>query len=129
MIKHLWKKWICQYTKHYWYRNITRFPINFYKFIKELISFLKKGYPYEAIYCMDWYFIDTFLKILKDYNEHKHGYPAKYDEEEEWTNIVQEMIDCLEKMKENYGEFVEDDFKNKDRFFELFNEHFYELWD
>ena len=138
MIKRLWKKWIVGYKNIFY--DILHFPKNFYKFLKELHFFLKHGFLYEAMYnhC-DW-FAETEKKILERLLECHSGYPGVEgaSTNEEWEDILKEMIDCLGVLCEEYVSFgdyeaylkqTEAKDKAKERFFELFSKWYYRLWD
>lgn len=136
MIRRLWNKWIHMYRFPY---NIPHIPVNFFKFIKELFSFIHRGYPYEAVYENYNYFINTQREIFKEYLEHHWGYPGREEAatNEQWEDIVRHMIDLLDKMDENNYEhnpnepFANDDkmLKAKDEFFGLYSKWFFDLWD
>lgn len=146
MIKHLWIKWIVDWhgkdLRTFWH-NAWTFPKHFYQFIKEVCSFLKNGYPYEAIYNHYNYLINMEINMLKEYLRYHHGYPGEHREEggrtdEEWEATIQHMISLLERMakEDNAGIIFTDIIKyNKEteqvtkEFFELFNKWFYDLWD
>ena len=151
MIKKLWKKWIFPWRgesfRVRWY-NLIRFPKNFCKFIGEVFFFLKHGYPYEATYDLYYYFINHMESILVDFTDGLHGCPCNI-EQEEWEKILGDMIGALKGMDEiryekeipikadhnikDVREYEEKKWKylqnNKERFFELFSEWFYNLWD
>ncbi len=90
-------------------------------------------------------FIDRYTKILTKLRNTHCGYPCSLTEEE-WDNILDEMIYHLkymdeETVTEELEKDVPDDWsasyktvseildKHKDRFFELFSKYFYNLWD
>ena len=140
MIKRLWNKWIHMYRFPY---NIPHIPVNFFKFIKELFSFIHNGYPYEAVYENYNYFINTQREIFKKYLEHHWGYPGYEDAatNEQWEDIVRHMIDLLDKMDENNYDInyeinpneplthEKEMIKAKNEFFELYSKWFFDLWD
>ena len=90
-------------------------------------------------------FIERYSKVLKELREHHMGYPMQLSEEE-WDNILDEMLYHLHYMKEEtvveeLERNVPDDWsasyktvyevldKHKNEFFKLFSEYFYNLWD
>ena len=104
-----------------------------------------KGYDVTETFEMFSNFIDRYRKILKDYKEHRWGYPGELTNEE-WEAIIDKMIHCLDMMDEQYLEkFLLEDMPEKyvvspmstyeimehykNEFFELFSEWFYNLWD
>ena len=90
-------------------------------------------------------FRKRYIKILAEYRKHHVGYCSETTEEE-WDNIIDEMIYHLNYMDEEtvikelerdvpddwsasyktVGEILD---KHKNRFFELFSKYFYHLWD
>lgn len=90
-------------------------------------------------------FRERYIKILTEYRKHHIGYDAEMTEEE-WDNIIDEMIYHLhymdeETVTEELEKGVPDNWsaspktvncvldKHKDAFFELFSKYFYHLWD
>ena len=90
-------------------------------------------------------FIERYTKILTQYRKYHVGYCSEMTEEE-WDNIIDEMIYHLRYMDEEtvtkeLERNVPDDWsasyrtvnyildKHKDAFFELFSKYFYHLWD
>jgi hypothetical protein len=89
-------------------------------------------------------FVDRNYKLLKYYKEHTWGYPYSLTEEE-WDNILDEMIQHLYMMDEhNVTESLKEGMpdgwrpvhntvwevmeRHKDEFFKLFSKYFYNLW-
>lgn len=134
MIKYLWKKWIKEYNSDNKIRNLfwntIKFPKNFYWFIREFCSFVKNGYPYEAIYNHHGYFRNHICKILNEYLKLHEGYPLGMTNED-WENIIKKMITALDKCYNPEFSTIEDEYdvKSKDEFFKLYNEYFFDLWD
>ena len=90
-------------------------------------------------------FITRYTKILTAYRKYHVGYCSEMTEEE-WDNIIDEMLYHLhymdeETVTEELERYVPDDWsasyktvnyildKHKDAFFELFSKYFYHLWD
>lgn len=104
-----------------------------------------KGYDSVDTFSTFNKFIERYTKILTELRNCHYGYP--YDlTEEEWDNILDEMIYHLyymdeEHITEELEKDVPDDWavssktvyevmdKHKDAFFELFSKYFYNLWD
>lgn len=104
-----------------------------------------KGYDYVDTFETHSKFIDRYYKILTDFKKNLHGHPGHMTEEE-WNNILDQMLFHLYYMNEDHieeelckdapeswiptwntsGEIME---KHKNEFFKLFSEHFYDLWD
>lgn len=90
-------------------------------------------------------FVERYTKILTEYRKYHVGYCGEMTEEE-WDNVIDEMIYHLrymdeETVTEELEKDVPDDWsassktvyevmdKHKDAFFELFSKYFYHLWD
>ena len=115
------------------------------------IQRFKRGYSYGDVWNMDQWFMRTVKPMLIHLRDHGMGIPwdlykEEGDEREDWEDILSEMIGCLDLMDEDaaakYLEILEDDHSAesyqrvsafmescKERFFELFSQHFYSLWD
>jgi len=147
------------YRGIYFWRNIKDIPI----LISRFFFILKHGYNPIARWDYFAWFIDTTKDIFHEYLKDHIGYRIIDDNksiewnEQAWENIIKEMIDCLDKMKEeNYTDRPErldinatkeevkqrdkeifkwidnthkEMYKAKRRFFMLMNKYFYDLWD
>ena len=102
-----------------------------------------KGYDFADTFDTFDKFISRYQKILTELKKNKCGYPMGMTEEE-WDNILDEMIMHLYYMDEwnvikELEKDVDDNWscasvgvvmnRHKDEFFKLFSEHFYSLWD
>lgn len=104
-----------------------------------------KGYDVVDTFETFSKFINRYTKILTDYRNKHWGYPGTMTEEE-WDEIVDEMLYHLKYMDEEVvtselENGVPDEWsasgiivyeimdKHKDAFFELFSKYFYYLWD
>lgn len=128
-----------------WWRNLKNIPI----FIKRIFFTLKHGYsPVAQWETFEW-FIAVMREILINYRDNRTGTPVVIPDYhtddlisenkniEIYNNILNEMIELLDKMDEcnsTYNDvsleemhFAMDTAKNK--FFELFSKYFYTLWD
>lgn len=91
-------------------------------------------------------FVDRYIKILNKFRNNHDGYPINLQSNDEWNDVLDEMIYHLHYMKEdNIIEELLDGVpegwtvsnktvyeimnKHKDEFFKLFSEYFYSLWD
>ena len=91
----------------------------------------------------DW-FIESLLSMLKKFKEDNNGHPFELTEEE-WDNTIDDMIYYLGGMTEEgaanqlFGEtenltidkdkeIISHMAHSKEKFFELFVPHFYDLW-
>lgn len=102
---------------------------------------------YDSVDTFDTFskFIDRYQKILTEYKKTHWGYPGTMTEEE-WENIIDEMLFHLYYMdEENIDKELDDGVpeswiptldttnkireSHKDKFFELFSKYFYSLWD
>lgn len=84
-----------------------------------------RGYADEDMFNIDLWFVETVKPMLTYLKDQGSGFPCEFDDEDEWHNVLAEMIECLNVMDENTSETDE----AKDKFFELFSKYFYNLWD
>lgn len=128
-----------------WWRNLKDIPI----FIKRIFFVLKHGYsPVAQWETFEW-FIVVMREILINYRDNRMGTPVVIPDYhtddlisenkniEIYNNILNEMIELLDKMDECNSTYngvsleemhsAMDTAKNK--FFELFSKYFYTLWD
>lgn len=124
------------YRKKYWYKNLKNIPL-YFKLIHHL---MKKGYDEYATWETFYWFIDTMKPILQDYKRTMQGYPANMTEEE-WNKIIDRMIELLNLMDERNEKYLAEEYSKyplkgdtereiaKNKFFKLFSEYFYNLWD
>ena len=128
-----------------WWRNLKDIPI----FIKRIFFTLKHGYSPVARWETFCWFIAVMREILINYRDNRTGTPVVISDYhtddlisenkniEIYNNILNEMIELLDKMDECNSTYkgvsleemhsAMDTAKNK--FFELFSKYFYTLWD
>lgn len=128
-----------------WWRNLKDIPI----FIKRIFFTLKHGYSPVAQWETFGWFITVMREILVNYRDNRMGTPVVIPDYhtddsisenkniEIYNNILNEMIELLDKMDECNSTYngvsleemhsAMDTAKNK--FFELFSKYFYTLWD
>ena len=128
-----------------WWRNLRDIPI----FIKRIFFTLKHGYSPVAQWETFSWFISVMREILINYRDNRTGTPvvipgyhtddsiSENKNIEIYNNILNEMIELLDKMDECNSTYngvsleemhsAMDSAKNK--FFELFSKYFYTLWD
>ena len=128
-----------------WWRNLKDIPI----FIKRIFFVLKHGYSPAAQWETFEWFIAVMREILINYRDNRMGTPVVIPDYhtddlisenkniEIYNNILNEMIELLDKMDECNSTYngvsleemhsAMDSAKNK--FFELFSKYFYTLWD
>lgn len=134
-----------------YYRIKNFFVYGWDKFRRRCQRF-KRGYAYSDVWDMDYWFMRTVKPMLTHLRDHGIGVPgALYldgaeNERAAWEAILTEMIECLDLMDEDNAQqhlgIADDDYsaesyqrvwhlmeEKKNRFFELFSEHFYSLWD
>lgn len=134
-----------EYPKRFWYYNLKDIPI----FIQRIFFTLKHGYsPVAQWETFEW-FITVMREILINYRDNRTGTPVVIPDYhtddlisenkniEIYNNILNEMIELLNKMDECNSTYNDvsleekhstmDSAKNK--FFELFSKYFYTLWD
>lgn len=119
----------------------------------------KRGYSYGDVWSMDYWFMSTVKPMLIHLRDYGISFPVgpsfthqvdTENERGEWEAILTEMINCLDMMDDDkvqehmgfgyfgaWNDMSSEDYKrlyeireeNKNRFFELFSEYFYDLWD
>lgn len=108
----------------------------------------KRGYSDLDVYSIDLWFVRIMSQMLRHFKTLRHTYPegqGTVETMEDWQKVLSEMIACLENMDEDkvIAELEQTDSDvlgntekaeriledNKNRFFELFKEYFYCLWD
>lgn len=140
--KSKWNLWYKITTPYYRVKRLIR---DTYWEIRYGFQRMFKGYDSVDVFETYYKFIDRYSKILTRLKKNHVGYPYDLDEEE-WENILDEMIYHLHYMVEDN---VVDDLKrdvpeewnpsqknvdmimdkHKNEFFKLFSEYFYNLWD
>lgn len=134
------------------YRKIKNKLFYGFDSIRARCQRFKRGYSYGDVWDMDCWFMRNVKPMLIHLRDYGIGVPCNLCQEgaennrADWENILTEMIDCLTLMDEDeamkYLKISEDDCslesyekvmdfieEKKNRFFELFSEHFYSLWD
>ena len=107
---------------------------------------LIRGYSDTDVNELYQWFIDTMRPMIKQFRKTTNSFPLSHLDEKEWDKTLKEMEKCLYMMDEhhvmNYYKYKYDNLltleqsakvrktmmKNKDRFFDLFKEHFYDMW-
>lgn len=128
-----------------WWRNLKDIPI----FFQRIFFTLKHGYsPVAQWETFEW-FIAVMREILINYRDNRTGTPVVIPDYniddlisenkniEIYNNILNEMIELLDKMDECNSTYNGVSLKEmhsamnaaKDKFFELFSKYFYTLWD
>lgn len=104
-----------------------------------------KGYDIIDTFDIYYKFIDRYSKILTEFKNNHEGYPINLQSNDEWNNVLDEMVYHLRYMNEetvtkelekdvpedwtaSYKTVHEIMDRHKDKFFKLFSEHFYSLW-
>ena len=133
------------YPKRFWYHNLKNIPI----FFQRIFFTLKHGYSPVAQWETFGWFVAVMREILINYRDNRTGTPVVIPDYhtddlisenkniEIYNNILNEMIELLDKMDECNSTYngvsleemhsAMDSAKNK--FFELFSKYFYTLWD
>lgn len=109
----------------------------------------KRGWAYGDVWDMDVWFVRTVKPMLIHLKHNGMSHPIEFKDRNEWVAVLDEMIDCLDSMDEDYciKSLGFDDCKrttrndwdriciatmmegSKSRFFELFSKYFFDLWD
>ena len=138
-----------QFSGCNFWRNLKDIP----SFLRAVHTLLKDGIPPQAYYETYAWFIDVMEMIIQWYKNERAGSPFFLEEnaylgveeqdkrnEEAYNAVLDEMLLHLEGMREeNYNkeEFNPDKweeidkqmYEHKDKFFSLFSEYFFTLWD
>ena len=119
--------------------------------LKRNIQRFIRGYADSDSYDISSWFIEMLEPMLRRLQATNKGYPERYGDEG-WTKRLGEMADCLHYMNEmnvigesekfskaltedgchswsDYEEIRDIVLENRDKFFEMFKEDFYDLWD
>ena len=112
-------------------RNLKDIPI----LIGRVLFAIRHGYFPQGQWQTDEYLIYMLYDILSFYRSEGSSYPDRLDSVGEWYEILDEMLACLTVMKQNeddcddWDELEDKRIEAKDRFFKLFSEYFFDLWD
>lgn len=87
-----------------------------------------RGYDDSMWWDIDTSFILLHIELLNEMKANRHGIPYGYTTEE-WDDILDEMLELLGLMGGDEMWDIEEAEKHKDKFFKLYSEHFYRLWD
>lgn len=91
-----------------------------------------RGYDDIELWNLDKVFVERYIEILNKWLENVNSYPPSM-EYEEWEKILLEMKTLLEEINAEFNSCKMENwpllYEKKDRFFKLFSENFYHLWD
>lgn len=87
--------------------------MNIYHYIKNTISHawydfrcrcqrFKRGYAYSDVWDIDVWFMRTVKPMLVHLRDHGMSHPIEFKDRNEWVAVLDEMIDCLDSMDEDY---------------------------
>jgi len=116
--------------------------------LKYLIQRCRKGYCDEDVWEPYVFIARSIVNILKEFKETQVGYPYSLESEDEWKEILDQIIEGFEimatkdsppittneeewaqlsdKLKDDYSL---EDIKKINRAWDLLRKHFFELWD
>lgn len=103
--------------------------------IKYSVQRIRRGWCDRDTFDIDMWFLNIFPEMLTYFKEKALGYPAYYiyDKEmteDEWDDILDEMIKCFKKAGyTKHGRYTDEAVACKNRGFELLSKYFYFLWD
>ena len=122
--------------------------MGFMRKFKYSIQRFKKGYCDEDVWEPYIFISRTIVNILKDFKKIQVGYPANLKIEDEWKQILDEIIEGFEiilskdspplTLNEEEWKKLPDDLKDNqeledirkiNRAWELLREYFFDLWD
>ena len=120
--------------------RIRYFFGNKWEIFRQRCQCFKRGFAWNDVWNMNFWFVSTIKSMLEHLLKNHQSHPCDISNDE-WNNILQEMIDCLKFMDEDvvlsntyaeneysadYWEKVENLMEeNKNRFFELFSKWFF----
>ncbi len=119
---------------YYWLRRKINFLKNLPHEFKLAYQRAGYGYDQESWWQIDYNFLRVTIPQLKDLKENHWGTPPEMTEEE-WEQTLQEIIDGFEDGKKAIDLEFEDLEQGKQlkqnlhHSLELFNKHFFDLWD
>jgi len=87
-----------------------------------------KGYDDSFWWSIDYTFITLHKQLFKEWRANIHSRPCNMTSDE-WEAILDSMIGYLDVMDNDLWDKHDETIIAKDKFFELFSEHFYNLWD
>jgi len=89
----------------------------------------RRGYSSRDVWEMRTWFVETLRPMLEDLLIHHTGHPDSLTNEE-WEAVLKEMVELLDDMDVWDDSTVSAQKEAaKDRFFVLFSQWFYDLWD
>lgn len=88
-----------------------------------------KGYDDTYWYSMNGTFIELYIELFTEWIDNIHSYPHDMTsrEWEETLNLMKGYLIFTEKALDDDNRELATEYKNK--FFELFSKHFFDLWD
>lgn len=114
----------------------------FFKGIKWKFQRAHRGYSDCDLWSINYWFLDTFPRMLRDFSKGLHSSPCNTTSGE-WEDIIERMAITLERSSPYYWtNQLPDDYssdqlvecfkkaeKHWNMFIDMFKEYFYDLWD
>ena len=89
----------------------------------------KNDYPIEEVWNTDNYLAGVIAARLKAFKAlDKHGWPEDFENQEDWNNTIQKMINAFELVKD-YSPSYEEDIRIVEQGVELFCKYYRDLSD
>ena len=118
---------------------------NVYWNTRDKIQKIIRGYSDTDINELFQWFIDTMRPMIKQFRKTTQTFSLLCSDKKEWDKILKEMDNCLYMMEKQHvidyygykydnltveqGKKIRQEMeKNKDNFFDLFKEYFYDMW-
>lgn len=87
------------------------------------------GFPISEVWGTYHYLAREIAPRLKSFKAlDKHGCPENFENQDDWNEVIQKMIDAFELVKE-YSPSYDEDIRTVDQGVELFCKYFRNLWD
>ena len=87
------------------------------------------GYPISEVWGTYHYLAREIAPRLKAFKAlDKHGWPEDFENQEDWNNAIQKMIDAFELLK-RITSFSDEEEQTIEEGLDLFRKHFRNLWD
>lgn len=104
---------------------------DFFNNIKWKYQRAKRGYSEYDLWEIDYWFINTFSRMLRDFVKINHGYPSDKETPENWEKEILHNADLLEQLEIDLYDYdrIDEIEKNRDEFFEWLKNNLWNLWD
>ncbi len=86
----------------YYFKHPIIFITDFIRNVRWAYQRITKGYCESDLWNMDWWFLEIFPAMLREFINNADGYPGydPYDTPEKWDDKINAIADVLESLKE-----------------------------